>query len=349
MKEKIKENAISAALVVLILLIAGFFLFKAISAGDLSFSDKEKITGSANPYILNNGKILPRDEGQHQNLQAEWWYFAGHLEDEKNSDNKFGFTLIFNKNSFNKNLPNTIFNLANGVNGENLSGLIFFDKYDVLSENNLEIVSGKNHWLSSPDGGYEIHFEYAGKEIDLNLTPLKKPFISSLTGQSFYYQQTRLAASGSLFLSDKQYKVKGFGWTEHQGFEDSVPWKSWRWHSLQLSNNAEIAFVTGLYLKDGRSSEKNVLFIFKERQEVVDNQEYEIEYLEYWTHPKTNVHYPIKWQLDIPNRNISLIVTSLVSNQVIDEAGGFYEGTCLVSGTFEGKSVTGRAQFEFMP
>jgi len=141
------------------------------------------------------------------------------------------------------------------------------------------------------------------------------------------------------------------GWIDHQGFKTVLPWKSWRWYALQLDNNVEMAFVTDFTSQTGNFSKKNNLSIFKETalKETVDSQKYSIKDLEYWQDPKTKVQYPIKWQLEIPERNINLTATSIIPNQVIDGTNGFYEGTCQVIGTFEGQSVMGRAQFEFMP
>ena len=125
--------------------------------------------------------------------------------------------------------------------------------------------------------------------------------------------------------------------------------EAWRWFGVQLSNNVEMALVPEIYTKDSSVAKKNDLFIFLNNKEIIKSQDYEIKDLEYWTHPKTNVRYPVKWQLDVPNRDIHLTITTLIPNQVIDNTGGFYEGTCLVSGIFEGNTVTGRAQFEEMP
>lgn len=335
-------------LIILALVIVKNFFFNVFSLGNLTFLNEKKSLGKLQPpapSLISDNLLSPKDEGQHQDLQTEWWYFAGHLEDIDNSDNKFGVTLIFGKNP-----PSITVNLTDGIGRENFSAKIPLIKYDVLGENNLKIVSGGNYWISSPDGGYKIHFAYNGIKIDLDLKPQKSPFAYSLNGDTFYYQQTRLSVSGSLYFSaDKQYKVTGSGWIDHQGFKESLPWKSWRWYSVQLNNNVEMAFVPEIYLKDGSGLKKNDLFIFRNNKEIIKSQDYEIKDLAYWTNPKTNIRYPIKWQLDIPGHNTSLIITAVIPNQVIDEAGGFYEGTCLVSGTFEGQTVTGRAQFEDEP
>jgi len=293
-----------------------------------------------------NSMEFPKDEGEHQNLQTEWWYFAGHFQDEQNPADKFGLTLIFNKN------PARIeFNISDGVAQKNYSSVINIDGYDLLGKDKLAIKKGDIYWLESGVFKYQIHFKFEDKEINLDLTSLKNPFLFSNDTETFYYEQTRVRVSGSLFLSDNHYDIKGVGWVDHQGFKTVNPWKSWRWYALQLDNNVEIAFVTDLTSQTGSFSKKNNLSIFKETalREIIDSQKYSIKDLEYWQDPKTKVKYPVKWQLEIPERNTNLIATSVIADQVIEGANGFYEGTCLLMGTFEGKPVSGRAQFEYQP
>ena len=219
-----------------------------------------------------------------------------------------------------------------------------------MAQDKLAIRKGEIYWLEQEPAKYKIYFSWSGQQADLNLIALKSPWLFSNNEEQFYYEQARLAVSGDLsFSPEQQYQVKGYGLIDHQGFKAALPWSSWRWYNLQLDNQTEVVFVTDFISKSGNFFQKNNLSIFKKQMETVESQKYTVKDLEYWQDPKTKVQYPVKWQLEIPERNINLIATSIIPNQVIEGANGFYEGTCQVTGTFEGQSVTGRAQFEFMP
>lgn len=350
-KSKLKEVAGAVILVILAAVILKNLYFNFMTFDRLAYFDgkspAQQTIGSNNQNPDSRIAInFPQDEGEHQNLQTEWWYLAAHLEDEKDSANKFGATLMFSKNP-----PQILFNLTDGVNQKNFSSVIKLDGFDLLGKDKLAIKKDDIYWLESGVFKYQIHFKFEDIEINLDLASLKKPFLFYNNTEAFYYEQTNIKVSGSLFLSDNHYQVKGVGWIDHQGFRTVLPWKSWRWYALQLDNNVEIVFTTDLVSQTGNFSEKKNLSIFKESalQETVDSQKYTIKNLDFWQDPKTKVQYPIKWQLEIPERNINLTATSIIPNQVIEGTGGVYEGTYQVTGTFEGQSVMGHAQFEFMP
>ena len=289
---------------------------------------------------------FPCYEKNRADWQIGWWYFAGHLEDEQNPAHKFGLTLVFDKNP-----AQIMFGLSDGEAQESFSGTINFTDYDIIEEESVIVKKDDIFWVYKGDSKYRISFKFEDKQIDLNLVSLKKPVIAANNEQTFYCQQTRLEAEGTLVIKDKHYQIKGQAWIEHQGFKDVLSWKSWRWHSLQLNNNIEIVFVTNFLDKSGNFSEKNALSIFDNqgRRETIEPGDYQIKDIEYFQYPQTNIRYPIKWQLEIPGRHIKLLVSSIVANQVIKGSDGFYEGSCQVSGIFEGENVSGRAQFEYMP
>ena len=353
-ESKLKEIAGLVILFILAAVILKNLYFNFMTFDRLAYLDEKSPVQQTIPTPDSNNQNLdsknaiyfPQDEGEHQNLQTEWWYLAAHLEDERDSANKFGATLIFGKNP-----PQIKFNLIDGVNQKNFSSVINLDGYDLLGKDKLAIKKDDIYWLESGVFKYQIHYKSENIEINLDLASLKNPFLFSNNSEAFYYEQTNVKVSGSLFLSDKHYEIKGVGWIDHQGFKAALPWKSWRWYALQLDNNVEMAFVTDFTSQIGNFSKKNNLSIFKETalREIVDSQKYSIKDLEYWQDPKTKVQSPIKWQLEIPERNINLTATSIIPNQVIEGANGFYEGTCQVEGIFEGHSVMGRAQFEYQP
>lgn len=98
-----------------------------------------KKTENATQKTIINGWEFPREEGEHSNLKFEFWYFSGHLEEEGNPENKFGVTLIFQKNP-----PHVKVNLVDGVQQKNFSSRIKIDQYDFLSEEKLAIKWGDN-------------------------------------------------------------------------------------------------------------------------------------------------------------------------------------------------------------
>lgn len=120
-------------------IILAVFVISIIIAGFIfGYRKNEK-----NPQkIIINGWEFPKEEGEHSNLKSEWWYFAGHLEEEGNPENKFGITLIFHKNP-----PHVKVNLVDGTQQKNFSSVINISNYDILSKEGLTIKKGENYWI----------------------------------------------------------------------------------------------------------------------------------------------------------------------------------------------------------
>ena len=119
----------------------------------------------------------------------------------------------------------------------------------------------------------------------------------------------------------------------------------WKWLIVQLDNNTELLFRHVLY-NDFTFSD---LFIFDENAsgtniERLVRGQYYLKTLDDWTDPATSQTYPIAWLLEIPPKNISLKINSLMENQTLSPI--LYEGTCQVDGFYNDISIGGRAQFE---
>lgn len=297
-------------------------------------------TGNTIQKININGWEFPKEEGEHANLELEWWYFAGHLEEEGNPENKFGVTLIFHKNPSHVKV-----NLVDGIQQKNFSSRIEIDQYDLLPEEKLAIKKGDNFWLETGLFKYQINFNFEDNNIELDLDSIKTPLLRYNTTDAFYYQQTRVKVKGQLSFSGTKYKVKGWGWIDHQGFKVSLPPSNWRWCAVQLDNNTEIiASGTHPY------SQFNLLLVKDNQIEQIKGDSHSMDDIDYWVDPETGYEYPIRFRLKIPAKNVDLEITAIANNQVIRGVEyRIYEGSCRVTGSFDGQAVTGRAQLEVVP
>lgn len=315
-----------------------------------SFSQTDKFSDFSYEAVNQKTEAIsplnfPQDEGAHPNLSTEWWYFAGHFEDEENPAHQFSLTLKFDKNP-----PRLAFNLSDGKEQENFSGLINFEHYDILAADKLDLKKGDILWTQTGDFKYQLHFKFEDKQVDLDLDSLKNPFLFSTIEGLFYYIQPRLEAAGELTIKDKHYKIKGQGWIDHEGFKEtaSFPWKSWRWHALQLDNKVEMVFSSDYTSDSGKFFEKSELSIFNSQggKEIIKPEDYQITNLKYWQDSRTGIKYPVQWRLEIPARQVDLVASAIVANQLMGEPISYYNGSCQVAGIFGGEKVSGRAQFE---
>jgi len=292
---------------------------------------------------------FPKDEGVHQDMVQEWWYFKAHLKDRFNPQTTFGTTVIFFKNGMS-------YLVVVDVKNQKKYSSVVKNSFDVLSQNKLSLKNGENYWIETDLFEYRLRYYYQGIGLDFILKSLKNPMIVSSEPKSLrglYLVQPRIDVQGELNLEDKKYEVNGWGWIDHQAFTVSVPELilGWKWWAVQLNNNTELMFDDILFAKEKRSDLKqHPLLIFDKDSsgfdiEKIDRDQYILKELDYWEDPRTNTRYPISWSLEIPVKNISLEINSVLKDQII-EGTSIYEGTCRVDGIYEGLEVEGWAQFE---
>lgn len=228
----------------------------------------------------------------------------------------------------------------------------------------------------------------AGKfAVELDLTNTKMPYeaggIGYLpfadSGWFSYYSLTRLRADGVLRLGTESIPVAGLGWFDHQWGDFFVtPFRNrmleeYEWMSLQLDSGAELMLTTvwnpdesspsveafggaGLITADGG---------FKR---IIGNQDF--TRTRFWRSPSQGVVYSAGWRFRAPEwdtdleivprhadqltplvddaANLWLRAASALTGGLANRLGSFWEGSCRVTGTCQGRPVTGVAFAELI-
>jgi len=118
---------------------------------------------------------------------------------------------------------------------------------------------------------------------------------------------------------------------------------SWTWMGLSLSNGDSISL-----LDTKRKSEHvwaNVLHP-DGTHTIVEVTPLAAGASDFWTSPDTGVRYPTHWKITIPGLHAELDVTAITENQELVTVGSRYEGIATVTGTYEGRRVTGYTYVE---
>ena len=79
-------------------------------------------------------------------------------------------------------------------------------------------------------------------------------------------------------------------------------------------------------------------------------QDFQIIPLESWESPKSKGIYPIRWKLNIPKKQIELMVQPVLKEQELMTPEStqvtYWEGVVSITGNWKGKSVTGKGYTE---
>lgn len=297
---------------------------------------------------MTQSRILtfPEDEGRHEDANTEWWYFSAHVrgDDGSNYAIMVSYTIINNLQCL----------IITDINNKRRYPLIIKDYRIECSREKLDLKYGGNWWkqLEKPFT-YEMHNQHrdSGIRLDLQMKSLKPPLILGEKGKvpmgkggySYWYALTRLEVSGEMKLGGGKKYLQGTGWIDRQwGNWSWFGFDKWKWFSMQLNNNIELELFKIYEPFTNRTLTSKLHIMYEDgSSEVFDK--FKIIDLDHWNSP-TGAIYSLGWKIKAPKEDIELVVMPVFKDQEIYQ--GLWEGSCEVTGTMNGKNISGVSYVE---
>jgi predicted secreted hydrolase len=309
---------------------------------------------------------FPKDFYYKKGYRVQWWYFTGHLFDEKGRE--FGYEFTFFVVGIQKKVYKSKFGLRNiyishfALTDVKENIFYFSDTSDSgafdfagARGDQLNFWVGKNS-MKGTMGKIYLSASDRDKALDLILTPTKPVVLHGENGYSrksedspliasFYFSYTSLQTEGSLKIGNMVFKVKGKSWFDREISSRGLGQKQtgWDWFSIQLDDNREIMFYL-LRNKDG-SIDKNSSGTFVSSNGTyrhLSKDNFSVTVLAHYRSKKTGARYPSQWEIKIPSENIHLTIVPLIEDQELVTTRStfnyYWEGTCSVKGTARGKA-----------
>lgn len=303
---------------------------------------------------------LPADAASHNGAPIEWWYVVGHL---RSAAHTFGYEVTIFK--FNHVRPpgfSTPLSLyRTDVAITDLAGRRFHQRVTYyfptsasLSTSRLDERVGKARLSGSSPRTMSVAASLPGGAIQLSLDSLRptmyvggRGYLSFGTGYTYYYSLTDLRTTGSLTVGKKAYRVTGVSWLDHQwGNWSWTSVRGWTWMALQLSNGVQLSVF------DVRAAGQRVraASILTPGGTTLTDRRMTIAASGAWRSPHTRGVYPARWTVRIPTQRAVLNVTPALPDQELyvpnEPRGSYWEGTGTVSGTWQGRRVSGLSYTE---
>jgi len=309
---------------------------------------------------------VPEDFFYKKDYRVQWWYFTGHLFDERGKE--FGYELTF----FVVNVQKRDYTSRFGVNRvyishfavSDISGNTFHfsDKADAgvyefagAEDNRLKVWTG-NHVLDGTFQNMRLRASDSNKSIDLHVEPVKPLVLNGKNGYSrkseessliasVYFSYTQMNTQGKLTIGDKVYAVKGKSWFDREISTRRLSEKQagWDWFAIQLDDNREIMLYM-LRNKDGSLDPySSGTFVYQNgRYRMLSRDDFSITALSHYKSEKTRARYPSQWEIKIPSEKMILSITPLIQDQEVpafSSTGNYYwEGACRVEGSARGRA-----------
>ena len=330
-------------------------------------------TGLFDRSVTPREFIFPDDHGVHPNFQTEWWYFTGNLDAEDGE--KFGYQLTFFRRAL---LPESSVidrksNLA--VNQIYMAHLAVTDisakkfvAYERFSRGD-GLTAGANNdpymnvWLKDwfvrqlDHDTFQLTASADGLRFDLILNDSDGIQLQGENGlskksrdtASYYYSLPRILTDGLITIQQKEYKVSGLSWMDHEFSTSTLaPGQiGWDWFSLHLDDGKNI-MVYSMRLEDGTIDPYSHGSLSVKNQEVtyLPFGSFDILASDYWTSPQTGAEYPSGWRILIPSQGIDLKLTPTINDQELNLSFTYWEGSVIIEGTVDGNAVNGSGYVE---
>lgn len=311
---------------------------------------------------------FPKDELKH-NYGIEWWYWNGTMQDKEGNEYAFMHCLFRTdikkfKLLFNSIIPHTPFYFSHSVVTDiakrkayphiNYAAIVTRDSFTkkllhVHYANPIPTASDRASTITEPEPfAYEIQAEL----LDIRMTAQKKPMALGdkgylkLTHEStYYYSIPRLALEGTIKVGNRWIPIKGTAWMDHQWANPRLSRDSWSWFSIQLSDKTDIV----CFKHASGTKETDYGHISKPDGTQASSQQIILTPTKYWSSRTTKTSYPLEWKIEIPDEQISLVVTPRVRNQEMLYGGMHYwEGPTHITGTIGKKKVSGSGFMELV-
>ncbi|MDB5929108.1 MAG: secreted hydrolase-like protein [Polaromonas sp.] len=169
-----------------------------------------------------------------------------------------------------------------------------------------------------------------------------------LQKNNYYYSLTRLQTSGTVTIGGEKLDVSGVTWMDHEygAFGTAINPVKWVLQAMQLDNGVCLSnyatYTSGAPVLNKKAPSQVTVQRADGTTYLVDSFLTPIGRT--WTSPVSKTTFNMQFLIEIPSFNASLTVTSLMDSQEFPvPTRPTYEGVASVTGTFEGKTVSGTA------
>jgi predicted secreted hydrolase len=332
------------------------------------------LSGASSPmgYARATGPLalqFPADHGPHPDYQTEWWYYTGNLSTDEGR--RFGYQLTFFRRAI---VPPEERNERASQWAPSQLYMAHFAITDVAGKRHQAyerfsrgaaglagaMASPYQVWLEdwavqeTGPGEYSLYAAQSGISLRLTLIETRDPVLQGEIGYSqkgpdlgnasYYYSLTRLASSGSVELLDEVFAVEGLSWMDHE-FSTSALTENqvgWDWFALQLDGGSDL-MVFQIRQADGAIDpfSSGTLVLPDGTSVYLNRDDFAVAVQDTWSSPHTGAVYPAGWRISIPQADLTLDVTPLVSDQELRLSYAYWEGAVQITGENAGIPVSG--------
>jgi len=297
--------------------------------------------------------FFPKDHGPHSRFRQEWWYFTGHLYDDKHAE--YGFQATF----FRVGLSPEKSKRPSAWSAQNVFMAHFavtdvankkFYATERFARDAINMAGAKlfpfrvwvEDWqLSSDDDNewpWQLRLQQKDVALNLSLERKKREVLQGENGMSrrsasgkasYYYSIPRVAVKGTMRIENKQREVKGQAWLDREWSTSALSKDQvgWDWFSLQLNDKTEIMYYR--YRREDGSSDpasQGTFINYNNESRPLHSDDVSIDEMAFWQSPRSGVRYPSHWKIHLKSLRKSYELVPLIEDQELNLSVRYWEG-----------------------
>jgi predicted secreted hydrolase len=335
-----------------------------LAAAGLSFG----ATPSYAPVVAGHPLQFPPDYGSHPQFRTEWWYVTGWLTTAQGEPLGFQITFFRTKPPIEENNPSEFaphqLLIAHCAVSDPKRGRLWQDQR--IRRAGLGLAEASvgdthvwiDHWsLEHTAGSYAARIDAEDFSLDLNLAETQPVLLNGDSGfsskgpaagaASYYYSLPHLRVAGTVARPGGTDKVTGEAWLDHEWSSKYLDAEAagWDWIGINLDDGAALM---AFRIRGTQSLPRwagGTLRSADGQVQILQPTEVEFRASRHWTSPRTQIAYPVEWQIRAGSRVLDLV--PLLDDQENDtrlSTGAIYwEGAVRV---FDRRRLVGRGYLE---
>ena len=329
---------------------------------------------------------FPEDHGPHQGFRNEWWYLTGNLDSEQGRRFGFELTFFrfalkpgrlqpgsnwqsnqvyiahFAVTDATKEQFHVAQRFSRGAldlaGAQAIPFRVWIDDWSIRdnptpdkgNQNEGRAVAEIEDWvLTASTDELSLH---------LNLVADKPPVLNGTSGlsqkaagqgnASYYYSISRLSSQGRLQIGEHTHTVSGISWLDREWSSNTLAGdqQGWDWFALQLSDGSDLMFYN-IRKIDGSQDEYSAgTWISKDGEaRHLSRDDLTLTVSGEWESTEGGA-YPARWEITVPEQDLSLIITPLIDDQELFTTVRYWEGAVYVTGYKNHTAIEGRGYVE---
>ena len=333
-------------------------LYPNINGNLMTQNNREVRAGVAPQVVLE--KELPRK----RNYSVDSFFVIGRVEQDGHKIN-----YLFHIMGVNMPIPlpgnhilwQVCYSVLDETDGTYIAGdNLYKDKFAEVSEEQF-FLKFENAQMSGNWDGMHIYLKTDDFEINTEAVAVHYPLFTrgsavfDMFGMVIHqFSVPYMKTTGTFTLKGKKYELNGenaCSWFDRQWqMQNFKITTEWTWMAIYLDNGDVLSVMSA----DGETDTPQFMTAMKTDGSLVHSTNFK-SFHSYekrqWISEKTKQRYGTLWDLELSDFDAKLHVEPIIEKQeIISKMNKFskYEGSAAVSGTYEGKPVTGRATVEII-